>query len=126
MILLVDDDESMTDTCSLMLEAHGYEVSVAENGSSALSQMQEGAYELLISDCMMPGMSGMDLSNQLRADPRTADCPILLMSALRRCDIAPGNNYDGFLRKPFLAENLLLEVARLIKPSAGPHQLMKV
>jgi DNA-binding response OmpR family regulator len=115
MILLVDDDESMTDTCSLMLEAHGYEVCVADNGSAALSQMHSGDYELLISDCMMPGMSGMELSDQMKADPATAQCPILLMSASMRCDIAPGNSYDAFLRKPFLAESLLFEVDRLIR-----------
>ena len=114
MILLVDDDECMTDTCSLMLEAHGYEVSVAGSGRTALTQMQQGAYELLISDCMMPGMSGMELSDQVKADPKTAHCPILLMSASMRCDSAGGSNYDGFLRKPFLAESLLREVDRLI------------
>jgi len=104
----------MTETCSMLLEAHGFEVTVAASGAEALSKLKQGAFELLISDCAMPGMSGVELSEALRADPSTAQVPILLMSASLRCEIANSSNYEGFLRKPFLAESLLAEVHKLL------------
>ena len=115
MILIVDDDEGMTDACSMLLEAHGFDVCVAASGAEALSKISEPSLELVISDCAMPGMSGAELSERLRADPSTAELPILLMSASLRCDVAQGSTYNAFLRKPFLAENLLVEVRKLLE-----------
>ena len=114
MILIVDDDAGITETCSMMLEAHGFDVSVAASGAEALVKIDGAAPELVISDCEMPGMTGLELSKVLRADPTTAQLPILLMSGSLRCDVALGTSYDAFLRKPFLAENLLIEVRKLL------------
>jgi CheY-like chemotaxis protein len=114
MILIVDDDAAMAETCSMMLESHGFDVDVAISGAEALTRIKSATHELLISDCVMPGMSGIELSEQIRADPLTAQLPILLMSGSLRCDIASGASYDAFLRKPFLAESLLVEVRKLV------------
>lgn len=114
MILIVDDDIGMTEACSMYLEAQGFEVRIAGSGAEALSSIEHNKPELLISDCAMPGMSGVELSEHLKHDPVTAQLPILLMSASLRCDIARSASYDAFLRKPFLAENLLSEVRKLL------------
>lgn len=114
MILIIDDDAGMTETCSMYLEAHGFDVNVAASGAEALCKMKGTSPELIISDCAMPGMSGVELSERLKADPSTAQLPILLMSGSLRCDIAQGSSYDAFLRKPFLAEKLLAEVRKLL------------
>lgn len=121
MILIVDDDVGTTETCAMLLEAHGFAVSVATSGAEALARINETAHQLVISDCAMPGMSGVELSEKLKADPSTAELPILLMSASLRCDVADSPNYDAFLRKPFLASNLLVEVRKLLN-SAGVDQ----
>jgi len=92
----------------------GYEVDVASSGSEALSKVNVSHPELVISDCVMPGMSGLELSANLKNSPALANLPVLLMSGSLRCDVAAGANYDGFLRKPFLAEALLREVQRLL------------
>lgn len=127
MILIVDDDEGMTEICSMYLESRGFDVSVASSGDEALSKIRSGAHELVISDCAMPGMSGIELSERLKSNPSTAQLPILLMSASLRCEIAIGSSYDGFLRKPFLAENLLEQVQKLLAPAcAGRNDLSKV
>lgn len=118
MILIVDDDAGMTETCSMLLEAHGFDVSVAASGAEALGKLSGTSHELVISDCAMPGMSGVELSERLKADPLTAQVPILLMSASRRCDIAKSSSYDSFIKKPFLAENLLVEVHKLLDPAS--------
>ena len=123
MILIVDDDIGMAETCRMLLEAHGFDVNIAGNGAEALASVQAAAPELVISDCVMPGMTGIELSERLKADPATSDIPILLMSASLRCEIADSHSYDAFLKKPFLAEKLLSEVHRLLKPAALPVNL---
>lgn len=119
MILIVDDDAAIAETCSMMLEAHGFNVNVAVSGAEALDRIKSASHELVISDCVMPGMSGIELSEKLRADPLTAQLPILLMSGSLRCEIAKGASYDAFLRKPFSAESLLEEVRKLVGAEHG-------
>ncbi|HEX8614898.1 MAG TPA: response regulator [Telluria sp.] len=114
MILIVDDDVGMAETCSMLLEAHGFDVTIAASGAEALARIGATACELVISDCVMPGMSGLELSDRLKADPSTAQVPVLLMSGSLRCDVARSASYDAFLRKPFLAENLLAQVRKLL------------
>ena len=121
MILIVDDDVGMAETCSMLLEAHGFDVSVAASGAEALLKISGRPHELVISDCAMPGMSGVELSERLKADPSTAELPILLMSASLRCEVANSTSYDAFLRKPFLAENLLVEVRKLLEGVGTAH-----
>jgi CheY-like chemotaxis protein len=121
MILLADDDTDFAENCSMLLESYGYDVSVVSSGAQALELISERQPELLISDCCMPELGGVQLSEQLRARPSNLQFPVLLMSGSLRCQVAPGKSYDAFLRKPFLAEDLLLEVRRLLPKPATPH-----
>jgi len=114
MILIADDDPDFADTCSMMLEGCGYDVSVVANGAQALVSIGARQPELLISDCSMPGIGGIELSQALRARPADAQFPIILMSGSMRCTVAQGSSYDVFLRKPFSAEALLHEVRQLV------------
>jgi CheY-like chemotaxis protein len=114
LILIVDDDVDFAETCSMMLESHGYEAAVVSNGLEALARIQEQQPELLISDCSMPHMTGLQLSEEVRARPAGHQFPVLLMSGSLRGKVAPGTSYGGFLRKPFLAEDLMCEVRKLL------------
>jgi CheY-like chemotaxis protein len=115
MILIADDDSDFAETCSMMLESHGYDVSVVLSGSEALAKISDQQPDLLISDCCMPDIGGLQLSKQLKARPAGLHFPILLMSGSLQCRVAGGPGYDAFLRKPFLAEDLLLEVRKLLQ-----------
>lgn len=114
MILIADDDLDFAENCSMMLESHGYDVSVVSDGVEALKKIREKQPELIISDCSMPNMGGLQLSEEVKAGPTDGQCPVLLMSGSLKSQVAPGKGYDGFLRKPFLAEDLLKEVRKLI------------
>lgn len=118
MILIVEDDADLADTCSMMLEACGYEVQVACGVEEALAKINKHKPDLLISDCMMPGRTGLELSQQLRLHYSRAALPILLMSGSLRSQVAYGDSYDAFLTKPFTAESLLSEVKRLLNENA--------
>lgn len=114
MILIADDDSDFAENCSMMLQSHGYEVRVAMSGAETLAKISEQAPELLISDCRIGDFGGVQLSEKIRAIPAVGRFPILLMSGFLRCRIAPGATYDAFLRKPFLAEELLNAVSELV------------
>jgi DNA-binding response OmpR family regulator len=114
MILIVDDDTNLAENCSMFLENCGYDVSIALSGAEALSQIKARRPDLLISDCCMPDLSGLELSQRLNAGPNGSPFPILLMSGSLQCQVAVGKSYDAFIKKPFLAENLLGEVRKLL------------
>ena len=124
MILIVDDDSDLAENCSMMLESHGYEVGVVLSAAAALASISARKPELLISDCCMPGMGGLELSQQLKGKPADEQFPIMLMSGSLQCRVAGGPSYDAFLRKPFMAEELLQEVRKLLQTigSTAPQQ----
>jgi two-component system chemotaxis response regulator CheY len=119
MILIADDDSDFAENCSMMLESYGYDVSVALSSGEALARISEQQPDLLISDCCMADIDELHLTEQLNAGPVGLKFPVLLMSGSLRCQVAPGKTYDGFLRKPFLAEDLLLKVQKLLQNSVS-------
>lgn len=123
MILIVDDDADLAETCSMMLEACGFEVRVALSAKEAMHQISMTPPELLVSDCCMSEMTGLELSEQLRSPPLSYSFPILLMSGSLECDVALGKNYDAFLKKPFLAESLLTQVRTLLRKHGAGAEL---
>lgn len=114
MILIVEDDIDLAETCSMLLEASGYEVQVAHDAEEALKKIRQRKPDLLISDCIMHGRTGLELSQQLRELYSRSALPILLMSGSLRSQVAYGDSYDAFIGKPFLAESLLLQVEKLL------------
>ena len=80
-ILFVEDDEMSRDVISTRLTRSGYEVVVAEDGERALGIVSSQAFDLIILDMSMPGLSGWELAKKLKASPSTAPIPILALSA---------------------------------------------
>jgi CheY-like chemotaxis protein len=122
MILIVDDDANLAENCSMYLESCGYDVSVALSGEDALSRIKAQQPELLISDCGMPELMGLQLTERLNARPGGSQFPILLMSGWLQCQVGPGKSYDAYIKKPFLAESLLSEVEKLLQENVVSHQ----
>ncbi len=80
-ILLADDDESIREAFSLMLEVLGYEVEVAENGAKAVEAYQRGDHDLILMDCQMPELSGLGATSRIRElDKRGSHIPIIGMT----------------------------------------------
>lgn len=112
MILIVDDDPALAENCAMLLQGYGYDTEVAHSGTEALDKIGFRHLHLLISDCSMPGMDGLELSRKVKA--KAAQTPIMLMSGSLQSQVACGNSYEAFMRKPFLAEELLSKVRRLL------------
>jgi len=114
-ILVVDDELGSAEVLSLILEEEGYKAYCAVNGRQALVQARDVVPDLVIVDYMMPLMNGLELSRELRADPKFVDTRIVLNSGLPEAAIREEfDGYDAFLRKPFKVEALLELVERFI------------
>ena len=79
-ILVVDDEPDITEMYQMLLEMHGYLVSTANNGVEALDRVSEAEPDLILSDCMMPKMDGIEFIRRARQIPELASIPIILMS----------------------------------------------
>ncbi len=111
-VLLADDNADMREYLQRLLGVR-YEVTAVADGLAALDAIRADAPDLVISDVMMPGLDGLALVAALRSDPRTADVPVLLLSARAGQEAAIeglGAGADDYLVKPFSAAELLARV----------------
>lgn len=118
-ILLVEDEKSLRVTCSLFLRARGYNVLVAENPAVALelAGRHPGAIQLLVTDVVMPGMDGRQLSERLAATRPGMKC--LFMSGYTADVISHRGVLDQgipFLEKPFSRDELVRRVREALEP----------
>jgi CheY-like chemotaxis protein len=117
-ILVADDDADMRLYLAGCLRGFGWAaltVTEVGNGRDALLLARTLAFDLIISDLVMPGMDGFALCRALKADAATAAVPFLLISGEMR---APPDCANGFLEKPFNAAGLRAHVERLLAPPA--------
>ena len=80
-ILAVDDDRELTQLLQLVFESRGFGVTIANNGRQALDSLETELPEVILLDLMMPGMSGQEVCRQIRANPRTSNIPIIILTA---------------------------------------------
>ena len=111
-ILVVDDEFDILTVWRLLLERHGYTVLTASNGAAALEQISRGRPDIIVSDCMMPVMSGLQLCAALYADPDLRAIPIILCSAASDIPAQP-NPTIAYARKPLSFDTLLAMLERL-------------
>ncbi|MEV4512209.1 response regulator [Dactylosporangium sp. NPDC049525] len=83
-VLVAEDDPDIRDLFTMVLESAGATVVAVNSGGEALAALQDGGFDLVVTDMWMPNVSGLDLCKALRADPATAKLPILMLSAYGR------------------------------------------
>jgi CheY-like chemotaxis protein len=109
-VLVVDDDEDNALIASEILLSRGYEVRVAHDGPSALRSVENSKPDVVLLDIMMPGMDGMEVLERLRANPKNAGLPVILVTAKTQdSDVLAGykSGADYYITKPFTARQLL-------------------
>jgi CheY-like chemotaxis protein len=119
-ILVVDDDADIVWTSCLLLKQAGYDVRGAANALEALERIEERRPDLIILDILMPGMSGIELSEKLRAREDTRHIPIILQSASPVHDRYDPSLYDVALCKPVDFDQLSGAIARLTGTASEP------
>ena len=115
LILVVDDEVDITETYAMYLDFEGFEVVTANNAVQALEILASRVPDLIISDCMMPHMDGVELSRQVKARESTRHTPIILMSGAPERHDLDSPTYEVFLRKPVFFDRLMPEIRKLLE-----------
>ncbi|GAB3553270.1 hypothetical protein GCM10027404_25400 [Arthrobacter tumbae] len=116
-ILVVDDDADIRDLVSTKLESSGYEVETAGDGVAGLELATNNEYSLVISDVMMPGMSGVDMVRMMRSAEPPISVPVILLTAKNQeRDIENGfaAGVTDYVVKPFSPRELAARVAGIL------------
>jgi CheY-like chemotaxis protein len=103
-ILVVDDSDIIRSLIAVNLEMEGFEVHLAEDGQQCLDRVQDVAPDVITLDVRMPQLDGFSVVEKLRADPATADIPIVMVTARAQgIDLARGAELgvDAYVTKPF-------------------------
>jgi len=116
-ILVVDDSPDNVFLIQTILEEEGYKISTAEDGPSALAEIEQSPPSLVLLDVMMPGMDGFEVTKRIRQDPKLSFIPILLITAHDSPSVAQGLDIgaDDFIRKPVEVDELLARVRSLLR-----------
>jgi CheY-like chemotaxis protein len=116
-ILIVDDNVSNIKLLAFVLTAKGYEVRTAANADQALAVLAEFRPRLILMDIQLPGMDGLTLTRQLKADPATRDIPVLAATAYAMKgdeERALAAGCDGYFTKPIDTRQLPIDIARFL------------
>lgn len=116
-VLIVDDEFGLADITADLLTEAGYDVALAINGKLGLASLAARPAHIVITDLMMPVMDGPEMIRRMRADPRFAAIPTILMTALPEA-VPEGELalHDAVLVKPFSMTELLAVMHRLLPP----------
>jgi DNA-binding response OmpR family regulator len=120
-LLIVEDSPTQAQELRLILESEGYEVEVAADGGCGLEMLRTSRFDLVLSDVVMPGLSGYELSRTIKADPELKHVPVILLTTLDGpMDIIHGLECgaDNFLTKPYEPAHLLARIRGILASKA--------
>ena len=121
-VLVVDDDPVILKLLEVNFEMEGFTVLVARDGEEGIDVARADQPDLIVSDIMMPKVSGLELVTALKGDPTTSEIPIILLSAkAQNADVRSGLDAgaDDYVTKPFEPLDLVDRVNRLLEARAS-------
>jgi len=113
-VLLAEDDRALRRFLEVVLERAGYQVFSASDGLEAMKLVLSASIDVVVTDAMMPNLSGHEFCRFLRNSPKLSHLPIILLSALERKDTNPAEQADAFLAKPVSGEKLIECIEKLL------------
>ncbi len=125
-VLIADDDPDVARAVEINLSLEGYEVHLAADGDEALDQAFKIKPDLVVLDVVMPGKDGLEVCQALRADPRTANVPVVLLTAKSQAadKVAGfGAGADDYVVKPFEPQELVARVTGVLRRSSQMRDL---
>lgn len=128
-VLVVDDERDLVELIGLNLQRNGYEVLTAHDGATGLDIARKQLPDLIVLDVMMPGLTGGEVTAQLKNDPHTAGVPVLMLTAkTEETDIIVGLSLgaDDYVTKPFSMKVLMARIATILrrKTAVDPAQAL--
>lgn len=119
-ILVVEDEKNIARVVAYNLEREGYRVNLAKDGEEALDKARRQPPDLILLDLMLPKVDGLEVCRQLRADSRTAQIPIIMLTAkTQEADRVVGLELgaDDYIPKPFSPRELIARVKAVLRRS---------
>ncbi len=114
-ILLAEDDRALRRFLEVVLERAGYQVIPASDGLEAMKAALSNAIDVVVTDAMMPNLSGHELCRFLRNSPALSHLPVIMLSALERKETtSEAERADAFLSKPVSGETLIECIEQLL------------
>jgi DNA-binding response OmpR family regulator len=116
-VLIADDEPNIVTSLEFLMEQAGLEVRVARNGQEAIEMAAEFEPDLILLDVMMPVLSGYQVCQRLKSDPKLRQARVLMLSAKGRdVEVAKGLELgaDGYITKPFSTRELVAKVRELL------------
>ncbi len=123
-ILLVEDDDSMRRFLEIVLQRAAYDVVLAEDGLAAMEVAFDNDIDAVVSDAVMPNLTGHDLCRILRRHPQMKNIPFVILSGLEQEDSEISEDYraDAYLLKSSnLSEELIDKLSELFNKNSSPH-----
>lgn len=116
-VLLIEDEQNIIEAIRFLLSREGWRVDTHNNGTDAVDVVRELNPDLVVLDVMLPGRSGFDILEDLRAQDETADLPVLMLTARgqsRDREMAEKAGVSRFMTKPFSNAEVLTAVRDLL------------
>ena len=117
-VLIVDDEEDIRTLIKNLLENEGYDVSAARNGKECLAELRKKKFDLILIDFFMPRMSGRELAEKIRNDPKLKDAKFAFLTAAQfggmgKKELNKLNSLD-YITKPFSNKDLKERIKKMI------------
>lgn len=117
-IMVVDDEESLIELVSAVMEEENYEVITAMSGEECLEKLKAEKPDLIILDMMMPGMSGREVCEKIKANPKTKDLKVAFLTVAKFSETGKNTLTEmkvlDYITKPFDNDDLKKRVKKMI------------
>jgi len=117
-IMVVDDEESLVELVKAVLEQEDYEVITAADGNECLKKLKSVKPDLILLDMMMPGISGREVCEKIRSDPKTKNLKVAFLTVAKFSetgrDVLKKMNVMDYITKPFDNDNLVKRVSKMV------------
>ncbi len=120
-ILIVDDEPNILVSLEYLMQREGFDVSVARDGLQAIAAIERNPPDIVLLDVMMPGKTGLEVCQHIRAKDQFRAMRIVMLTAKgRETDVAKGLalGANTYITKPFSTRDLVAQVRALLTPSA--------